>query len=209
MFIWNSEKRRYESADGEPVPDSVLRRWVDDFAAALVVLFMARAQAVQSALVEINTGGGGDRFRAALADWQINCRADLRAGHLAACAIAFGGFNVIRSDQLETGERAADFHSSFWDNFVAGVFVGSVLMDGNFVPRSGMYGAGVYSTFQNGTRARERAAGMTQERRRLGASDHCPTCLEQAAFGWVAIGTLRSIGDSECKTRCRCYFQFK
>lgn len=207
MFTWNKDLRRYETAGGDPVPDSALRRWIDDFAAALVVLFMSRAARVAETLLTVQTDP--QAFRDAVNDWQVKTRFDLRAGHLAACAIAFGGFNAITAAELETGERAADFHSSFWDNFVAGVWIGAVALDGQFVPRSGMYGAGVFSTFQNSTRARETAAGKTQERRRLGASDHCPTCLEQVALGWQSIGTLRSIGDSECKTRCRCYFQFR
>ena len=207
MFIWNAEKRRYERPNGDVVTNAELRSWVDDFAAALVVLFMGRARAVVDALANISIDE--QAFRDAFSVWNDQTRADIRGGHLAACALAFGGFNVITTNEFTTGEQAADFHASFWDNFVGAIVTGAIPFDGNFVARSGMYGAAVFSTFQNATRAREKAAGMTEERRRLGASDHCPTCLEQAAIGWVAIGSLRAIGDSECRSRCRCYFQFR
>lgn len=207
MFIWNEEKRQYFTESGEPVTDADLRRWVDDFAAALIVLFMGRARRVLDTLLTIQTDE--QAFRDALSDWQLKTALDIKSGHLIACVIAFGGFNFIRENEYRTGEQAANFHFAFWENFVTGVFLGTILIDNNFAPRTGMYGAGVFSTFQNSIRARELAAGKTQERRFLGASDHCPTCINQAALKWQPIGSLKAIGDSECKSRCRCYFQFR
>jgi hypothetical protein len=51
--------------------------------------------------------------------------------------------------------------------------------------------------------------GGQQERRFLHAAEHCPDCVDVAGRGWVPIGTLPRIGDSQCRTRCRCTFSYR
>ena len=51
--------------------------------------------------------------------------------------------------------------------------------------------------------------GMKWERRILGADDHkCPECIALARKGWRKYGTLTPIGDTVCKTNCKCRFEY-
>lgn len=42
-----------------------------------------------------------------------------------------------------------------------------------------------------------------------GTDEPCPTCIERLALNWQPIGTLRPIGDSECRHQCHCHFRFR
>lgn len=207
-YVWNEKTGKFEDAEtGAPLAESALRKIVDDFALALLLLFTTRARRVLTTLVEIETNEAD--FFEALRDWNFELRQQIQAGNLAAAALAFGGLKNASPSNLEIAENFADQQMRFFENFAAAVFSGALILNGIFAARSGMYGSAVYSSFENARRERERQRGMNEERRILGAADHCPICLSENAKGWVAIGTLRAIGDSECRSRCRCWFSYR
>lgn len=207
MFFWDAEKKVYLDGEGKEVSAAQLRRWIDDIAAALVVLFMRRAAALRLASLDVETDV--ESFRSAVRLFDLEMRADITAAHILAAALAFGGISNAKAIEYETGEAAARFQLGFWDALLAGLASGTIAFDESFVARVGMYGAAFFSTYENAVRARETSAGKTEERRFLGNADHCKTCPAEAAKGWQPIGTLRAIGDSECLSRCRCHFKFR
>ena len=84
-----------------------------------------------------------------------------------------------------------------------------------FVARSEEYGGSAWGNAINARRDKMiRLGGFTEERRvhakPLSEHDACGTCQEASARGWVPIGTLPPIGDSECLgIHCDCWFQYR
>jgi hypothetical protein len=79
-----------------------------------------------------------------------------------------------------------------------------------FAARAESYGNAAWQA-QNIIRARGQPPGTLEARFHLRLERHaeCRTCAEQTAMGWVPIGTLLPIGDSECMNQCDCYFYFR
>ena len=48
-----------------------------------------------------------------------------------------------------------------------------------------------------------------EERRVITAAESCVSCVTYASEGWVELGSLGEIGDSECGSRCKCYFEYR
>ena len=48
-----------------------------------------------------------------------------------------------------------------------------------------------------------------EERRVITAAESCVSCVTYASEGWVEFGSLGEIGDSECGSRCKCYFEYR
>lgn len=229
-FIWDDINRRYYDDEGNEIDDAVLREWISAFAVSLAVPFRERAERLQKAIIDLalsagnaTDGFGTDapdaadvptpseaaaEFQQAFFAWANDTANEIYAATLATTLIAFGGQSNATADQFLFAETQAQEQIGFWEQFAAAVAAGGA-STAYIAARSEMYAASTYASFANGVRYREGSAGMREERRYLGAADHCTTCLEQAAIGWVAIGSLRRIGDSECKTRCRCYFRFR
>lgn len=81
-----------------------------------------------------------------------------------------------------------------------------------FIARAEMYGDACYAAGINVARATAiRDAVFVQERRihPLDIDDLCQTCDQQRSMGWVPVGTLNPIGDSECLNACHCSFLFR
>jgi len=84
---------------------------------------------------------------------------------------------------------------------------------GSLLWRLGLYAvsAGAVYEFANGLF--HDAEGYTEERWNLddGIDDHCETCPELAARGWVEIGTLPEPGDghTECRNNCHCWKTYR
>ncbi len=86
---------------------------------------------------------------------------------------------------------------------------------GQFVARLEQYGNAAWQAAQRvhrGSAKRSQlAGGFVSERRILGQpkTEHCEDCPPIAQQGWVPIGTLPDIGDSECNGMCLCHFEYK
>ncbi len=80
-----------------------------------------------------------------------------------------------------------------------------------FVARAEQYGDAAWGAAQQVNRKRMIRGGQyTQEMRVHGkyVDDMCDTCRNAVEQGWVPIGTLPAIGDSECLGNCHCFFKY-
>jgi hypothetical protein len=147
--------------------------------------------------------------RLPLATWTVQMMASIKALHLTATAVAAGGWQQM--DQSWFGWTGQQIRQQYrWlIKFSVEISTGAQKLDGTAVARSALYAAAARSTHRAALRrlAGFRAAG--EERRVLGVADHCRTCLDQAKLKWQPFGTLRRIGDSECRINCRCWFEFR
>jgi hypothetical protein len=144
-----------------------------------------------------------------LAAWQASMMQAVKAVHLVAVAVAHGGWNQL--DQSDFGWVGSQIKPQYqWlARFSVEVSTGKQPLDGTATARAQMYAAAARSTHREAQRriAAQRAVG--EERRVLGQADHCRDCLSQAKLSWQPFGTLKRIGDSTCRSNCRCHFDFR
>ena len=68
---------------------------------------------------------------------------------------------------------------------------------------------GVYGTYENNVRAREKDAGITLVRRVTEGDDRvCEGCDAASSDEYVAMDEIADIGTQECNSRDRCFFEF-
>jgi len=203
-FTWDKEKRVYRYGNGHTVPDAALYGWIDAFSLGLAKTYRSRAERLQAAMRNVESDA--DEVRAAYEDWNFQTVDDISSSYLAAGVAAFGGFDNATDNQIGFAENEARRQQQYFQNLIGETASGGdVTM---LAARSEMYGLGVFALFANAVGFRE-GNFANEERRILGATDHCVDCLEQAALKWVAYGSLRKIGDSVCRTRCRCRFEYR
>lgn len=83
-----------------------------------------------------------------------------------------------------------------------------------FAARAEQYAGSTWGASINARRERIKSQGRMKSERRvhakpMGQHDACGTCEEQSSRGWVPIGTLDPIGDSECKgINCDCFYEY-
>lgn len=144
-----------------------------------------------------------------LADWQIQMMAAVKAVHLVALAVAHGGWNQLdQSDFGWVGQRIREQYR-FLADFANEVASGAQPLNGRLGVRITMYAGAARATHREAQRRLAARRAVDEERRVLGVADHCKTCLQQARLGWQPFGTLKRIGDSECRVNCRCTWAFR
>jgi hypothetical protein len=144
-----------------------------------------------------------------LADWQLQMRAEIKSAHLNAAMVARGGRDQMTpADWGRTGRELRNQYE-YLDKWAADIASGKVKLDGRANVRAQLYGDASRSTYEQNRRAVASVNGYTQERRILHAAESCVDCLEYAGLGWQPIGTLPRIGESQCRSNCRCTFEYQ
>lgn len=154
----------------------------------------------------------GDRMRVGdvgLQDWQIGMANSIRLIHVLAAVLAVGGFIRLDAATIARTETLIARQLNFLAVFAVQIQLGDQPLNSDFTRRIVMYAEAAFGTIQEIRRALAEQIGYAQERRMLGEADHCVDCVRDARLGWQPIGTLPSIGDSICRTNCRCEFTFR
>ena len=143
-----------------------------------------------------------------LADWQTQMRNEIRTAHTNAAMVAKGGRDqMTNADWGRTG-RELRTQYEYLDKWAADIASGKVKLDGRANVRAQLYGDASRGTYEQNRRATAATNGNQQERRILHAAESCADCLQYAALGWQPIGTLPRIGQSQCRTNCKCTMIF-
>jgi hypothetical protein len=142
-------------------------------------------------------------------EWRDATREQLRIIHATQAAKAVGSFDQM--DAREWGRVGGKLRYQFerLEKFAVEIDSGTQPLDGRFTQRVEMYAKSGFATYEETRRDGARDDGMTEERRVLGNAEHCADCVEYAARGWVPIGTLPRIGQSQCLTNCKCHFEYR
>lgn len=201
-YKWYANIRRYRDRRGRFVAERVISGYVDTLTQAL----STRIYNYTSALVE-------DFNEVGFIEWRNKTRSQLETLHNAVTVLALGGeaatIALARENNTVWGyaEDAQARQLGFFDAFVLGIIAG-VVNHGNMANRASMYGLAGFATYQNAVNLREQAAenGYRFEKRVLQSNNPCEDCITEWRRGWQPIGTLRRLGDSVCRARCRCYF---
>jgi hypothetical protein len=144
---------------------------------------------------------------------------------IVAGAMALSGPGELTSDDLREADDQAQRQAQYFDRFMldahtrppAGLAddpeaIANAMTAAQFVARAEQYGDAPWAAAQHVERARMVRGRVYVEERRIHGrllDDMCATCAEAVARGWVPIGTLPPIGDSECIGNCHCYFKYR
>lgn len=143
-----------------------------------------------------------------IGQWQRETAATLKSLHLAAHAAARGGFgNLTPADYGRVGSTLRFVYGRL-SGFALDVEQGR-LSGPQIEARAALYGAHGNATFEAGRRYGAEVSGKTEERRVLGAAEHCEDCVLAALLKWQPLGTLPEIGSLQCLANCRCSMIFR
>jgi hypothetical protein len=165
------------------------------------------------------------RARMTLAGWSSRFMDALSAGTVAAAMAATGAATLAPAD-LDNAVAAIEEQRRYQERFRDQLAVGALLLlaprplgalarslrdvSPVVANRAGMYADSLWQAAQDVLRDNMRRSGYDEERRRLGeASRHCTVCPSLSRLGWQPIGSLPRIGESPCRSRCRCSWQMR
>lgn len=195
-FTFDPAFGQYRDSAGRLVSDATIRKALDQ-------VLDAQSAAARDTTQRLLDG------TISLAVWQATMMQQIKTVHLIGTAVAVGGWD--RMGYEWTGWAGSQIKPQYqWlARFTYEVSTGVQKLDGTVLARAALYISAARSTHREAQRrlAAQRIVG--EERRVLGVADHCRTCIQQARLGWQAFGTLKRIGDSECRTNCRCHFEFR
>lgn len=143
-------------------------------------------------------------------------------------AMVLGGPAPLTAHDLAEADRQAHVQAEYLDRFErdthfrtpAEIAEGETAVEpmsaAQFVARAELYGANAtWGGNINWDRQRRIRSGRFNQERRvhlrpIGDHHACETCKAESAKGWVPIGSLAPIGDSECLgINCDCIYQYR
>lgn len=144
-----------------------------------------------------------------LAEWQAAMREQVKAMNLNTAMAAHGGrANMTQADWGRAGQQIRTQYE-YLDKFAKDIADGKVKLDGRLNTRAQLYGDAARGTHEQEKRRVAANAGLTEERRLLHARESCVDCMTYAGWGWRPIGTMPRIGESRCRTNCKCTFSYR
>lgn len=196
-YSYDPRSRRYrDNVNGRYVTPTEVRQAID----AVIDVETVKIRALATSLVE---------GKISLADWQMQMAANLKALHVAVGLAANGGLKNTSAADLGWLAAQVKRQYAYLGKMAREIRTGKQALNGTLVARSALYAQAARTTYEEMVKRLARIGGMTQEKRVLGLADHCTGCVTQAAKGWQPIGTLLSIGETECRGNCRCTFEYK
>ena len=151
-----------------------------------------------------------------LSDWQRSMIDQIKQTQIAAALAANGGDE--NSSKVDYKEIAATILALlfFFRGFSKDIEAGKQPLNGFLFLRSDLYANAARSTFEEIRRyGMATYFGAAQEKRELGPAEHCRThhglkgCVELHDLGWVPINTLARLGQTPCRTHCKCRFIYR
>lgn len=156
------------------------------------------------------------RFTKMLADgsitldqWQGSVRDAIKAGHIQAATIGYGGRSEMGSAEYgRIGQRLRSEYT-YLQGFVRDLIDGRISAP-MAMARIGLYAQSIRGSYWQGTEMREQQRGFSMMRRVLDdQAVHCQDCIRYAARGMVPIGSVPMPGvRCECGARCRCSVEY-
>ena len=197
-YGWNAAAGRYtDLTSGRFVPFATVRNELE----TVITQSQSNISAISSQL----QGG-----QITLKEWQLSMAREMKAMHTASMASARGGWaQMSQADWGYTGSQLKKQYE-YLRNFARQIESGEQPLNGNFMRRSKMYSQAGRDSYEEMRRRAERIYnGKAEERRVLHATESCDDCIEEAGRDWQPIGTLAPLGTLQCRTNCRCTFEFR
>lgn len=144
-------------------------------------------------------------------EWELAVTQTLRKLHTLAAVAANKGKATLSPLALEKLNSILAKQFGYLYEFARELNADAVNSEPQALTRSRMYAAAAHGTYESIARTLREAGGYKFERRVLSKNPgaRCKECVDQAALGWQPIGTLKEIGDTQCKSRCRCRLHYR
>lgn len=195
-YRYNEAARRYINASGRFVSAGEIRGALDS------TILNSRGN-IDAICTQLQEG------RISLAQWQTAMAQEIKVSHLASASAAKGGWaQMSQSDYGFTGSKIKAQYQ-YLNNFAKDIASGKQKLNGAFLRRGRMYNDAARGTYEDMVKREAVKAGNNEERRIRHAKDSCMDCIAADSAGWQPIGTLPRIGDSACRTNCRCTFEYR
>lgn len=194
---WSKKAARYrDPVTGRFITRNEVRGWVDK-------LVQQSQRRLAIAADDMRQG------RTTVGQWQKIMRDEIKNTQLAAEALVRGGWNQMTArDFGRVGARVRE-QFKYLDKFTREVESKKQATDGRLVQRARSYAAAARVNFHESQTDQLSELGYTEEKNVLHVAEHCDDCLDQAALGWVPIGTLTPIGSRKCRMNDRCSVQYR
>lgn len=148
-------------------------------------------------------------------DWNNFMRGEIKREYIRQYLLGIGGVEQMTPARWgSVGGMLAEQYS-WLDKFTEEIAAGN-LSEKQIRARAEMYISSARESYERANRQAQVAIGMTEMRWVLDpAAEHCVDCIEFASFGWVSIdsdifdGCLPGSGCTQCRTRCRCFFEYR
>ncbi len=195
-YDWDGGSQRYrDRATGRYAAHTEVRSEIDRILAAA-------ASELRQTGIDLQTG------KISLAEWQTAVSGYIKSLHLMMSSAGAGGW--AQMTQSLYGSVGAELRKQYaWLQKFAEEIEAGLALDNRFLYRLTLYAEAARSTYESTRRKSMIAAGYTHEMRVLHAKESCSGCIEQAAMGWVTIGSGKPIGALECLNKCRCTKEYK
>jgi hypothetical protein len=211
-YQWDVRRQRYVGEDGRDLGDNGHGDKHDETLTLLVLLLLLDAERDL-----LRTTAPMLRGEVTIGEWQDEFALRLRTLHLLVWLLAVGGVNAATAADYDAAAAAIETQLVYLGRFARQIEQRhpSANSDTDVVRRVRLYARAANGTYEAARRESHRRmndefpTAVTLERRILADAEHCPTCVVEAGKGWQPLGTLRRIGDSECRMMCRCRWQFK
>jgi hypothetical protein len=196
-YTWDAENLHYIDEDGEPMPDETVRAWVD------AAVDEAKARVVEAA-EQLNA----DELKPY--EWHEKTDAEISAMHVALGIVAIGGLAALTRTHLSRIKARVDEQKKYLLGFKIAIELGIQRKDGSLLNRASMYADSGVHTYENIKREMFKDKGFDEEHSHLDSgAQHCQTCPQESAKGWVSIGTLIPPGGRDCRSKCRCWLTYR
>lgn len=142
-------------------------------------------------------------------EWALRMAGISVTSALVAGAFAAGGWSQLALVRGDVEEHLAS-EIGYLDAFADDVAAGRVPRDGRFVRRAILYGAAGWGLYMllRGRAARRRGYGEERSILDPGA-EHCQECVGESDRDWQPLGSLIPVGSRQCRSGCRCRFEYR
>ncbi len=152
----------------------------------------------------------GKKAKARISQFFKDAKKAVKAAVLASALLVFGPGEPTKGE-VRLIEQSQQRQLSYLQEFKQKTLNPELEIGEWFPGQAELYGASVWGEGNGMLRDAAKASGIMVDemREHIGFDEPCATCVEQVDEEWQPIGTLRSIGDSECLMNCHCRFVYR
>lgn len=141
------------------------------------------------------------------AEWRREFERNVTSAHVLTAALALGSIRaaISNADVQARIDSELDYARGFGKEVNKGV-AGSAPQIASRAKSYLLAAAVTYGILEQ--RIRTLLTGYTQARRIRRASESCPGCIAYS-YRWMPISEMPPIGSLQCRSRCRCYLEYR
>lgn len=144
-------------------------------------------------------------------EWERQVAQQLKYGHINSYLLGRGGLARMQGDKDRNYAIAGNIlkgQYQYLRGFSQDILAGK-LTEAQILSRMDLYIDAFHSTYERARQESHIADGYKRERRIRNAKESCSDCIEYAARGWQAIGSLPNPGQNcACISNCRCHKEY-